>query len=300
MNIEKIKKQKIGVLYGGSSTEREVSLKSGKAVFNSLKKMKFNVCLIDIKNNAAKKISQAKIDIAFPVLHGRGGEDGAIQGFLETINLPYIGCGIFASAASMDKNITKQILASADIKTPKWICLTKGDPIKKISYPVVVKPVNGGSTVGISICKNQKELDAALETAFKYDTEAIIEQFIKGTEITVAVLNGKTLPIIEIIAESGFYDFEAKYKKGASRHIIPARISAAAAKTANNYAKKIYEVFNCRPICRADMIVDKKNNVWVLENNTSPGLTETSLVPDAARACGISFDDLMIKLLESL
>ncbi|MDR1952829.1 MAG: D-alanine--D-alanine ligase [Elusimicrobiota bacterium] len=301
MLVEKLKKKKIGVLYGGMSSEREISLKSGKAVFKALEQMGFNVCAIDVDKNVADKIKKNKIDIAFPVLHGSLGEDGSIQGMLEMMGIPYTGCGIFSSAASMDKDVFKKFLKTENLNTPAWFVLKQFQAIPKIKkYPIVVKPVSGGSTIGITIVKNSGQFLKAVKNAFHYDKKIIAEQFIKGKEITCAVLKGEVLPIIEIVPKKGFYDFDAKYKKGGSLHIIPARISKKAYKTARNYALKVYELFNCSAICRVDMIIDRDDKVWILENNTMPGMTETSLVPDAAKFAGLTFNDVILKILECL
>jgi D-alanine-D-alanine ligase len=196
--------------------------------------------------------------------------------------------------------MAKKLLASAGIKTPKWFCSTDGEIPKDIQYPIIIKPLNGGSTVGITIAKNPDEFQKALKIAYEYNECAIVEEFIEGVEITVGVLNGKALPIIEIIAASGFYDYEAKYKPGGSEHIIPARISDKAKLTAEKYAEQIYKLFKCKGVCRADMLVDKNDEVWVIENNTSPGMTNVSLLPDAAKFSGMSFDMLVLRILESL
>jgi D-alanine-D-alanine ligase len=298
--LKKLKNKKIGVLYGGISTEREISIKSGKTVFNTLKNLKLNVCAIDVNRNVADRIKQEKIDIAYIVLHGPMGEDGTIQGMLEILGIPYTGSGVFASAASMDKDISKKMFDYLGILTPKWKILKKFEIVPKIKkYPVVVKPIMQGSTLGVAIVKKVSEFAGAVKEAFKYDKEIFIEQFIKGKEITVGVLNGEVLPVLEIIPKGKFYDFKSKYQKGGSQHIIPARISPKAYKTAQDNARAIYKGFKCRAICRVDMIVDANDKVWVLENNTIPGMTETSLVPDEARAVGYDFETLVLKILES-
>ncbi|MDR1259812.1 MAG: D-alanine--D-alanine ligase [Endomicrobium sp.] len=293
--------KKIGILYGGFSSEREVSINSGKSVLNVLKKLQLNVCSIDVDRNIADKIIKEKIDIAYIMLHGSMGEDGTIQGMLEILGIPYTGCGIFASVVSMDKDISKRLFRYIGVSTPKWKVLKKFEPIPKIKrYPVVIKPSTQGSTIGLTIIENisQSYYDA-IEKAFKYGDKIIVEDFIEGKEITVGVMNDEVFPVVEIIPNKGFYDFESKYRKGKSKHIIPARISREAYKIAQNYAKKIYKIFKCKSICRIDMIVDKNNKVWVLENNTIPGMTETSLIPDAGKALGYSFENLVLKILES-
>jgi len=300
MNIEKFKNKKIGVLYGGTSSEREISLKSGAAVLKALKNLRLNVCGIDVDKNIAQKIKKENIDIAFIILHGKYGEDGTIQGLLEMMHVPYTGCGVLASAACMDKNISKILFKSAGLLTPDWFVIKKHEPMpEKIKYPVVVKPSKQGSAIGVSIVKSKKNFAKAVKEAFKYDDEIIVEQFIKGKEITVGVLQGEALPIVEIVPKGKFYDFKSKYQKGGSRHIIPARLNGKAYKTAQNAAVEVFKLFNCRGACRADMIVDKSEKVWVLENNTIPGMTETSLLPDEARAVGMSFEELVLKILET-
>ena len=299
MKIEALKRKKIGVLYGGLSSERAVSMKSGKAVLEALKAMGFNACGIIVDKDIAQKIKQEKIDIAFPVLHGIYGEDGTIQGLLEIMGIPYTGCGVFASAASMDKNIAKKLMKSEKINTPNWFVISKSEePPKTEKYPAVIKPSNGGSTIGISIVRNHSDFLDAIKTAFKYDNLVLVEEFIEGKEITIGVLNGGALPVIEIVPKDGFYDYAAKYKKGGSEHIIPARISPKQNQAAQKYAQKVYQLFNCNAICRVDMIVDKSGKIWVLENNTMPGMTETSLIPDAAKFAGISFNDIVLRILE--
>lgn len=297
---EKLKNKKVGVLYGGLSSERNISIKSGKAVLKALKKLKINACGIDVNGNVTEKIKKAKIDIAYMALHGPMGEDGSMQGLLEIMGIPYTGCGVFASSASMDKDVSKKLFKCAQINTPEWIALKKYEPVPKISkYPVVVKPVSQGSAIGITVVKKFSEFEKAAKEAFKYDNQIIIEQFIKGKEITAGIINGQAMPVIEIVPKGKFYDYKSKYDKGGSKHIIPARISKKAENTAKKYAKIIFETFKCRAICRVDMIVDKNDKVWVLENNTIPGMTETSLFPDAAKKMNLNFEKLVLKILES-
>jgi D-alanine-D-alanine ligase len=298
--IAKLKNKKIGVLYGGFSSEREISILSGKAVLRALEKLKINVCGIDVDRSIAGKIKKEKIDIAYIALHGLVGEDGAIQGMLKTLGIPYTGCGIFASAVSMDKDISKKMFQCAGILTPEWKTLKKFETVPEIkNYPVVVKPIAQGSALGVTIVKKAACFTAAAKEAFKYDKEIVIEQFVEGKEITVGVLDGKSLPIIEIVPKGKFYDFKSKYQKGGSKHIIPARISAKACKTAQNYAEKIYRIFKCTAACRVDMIVDKNDKVWTLENNTVPGMTETSLLPQACLCAGYDFESLVLKIVSS-
>jgi D-alanine-D-alanine ligase len=216
------------------------------------------------------------------------------------LGVPYTGCAVLASAASMDKNISKVLFKSAGLLTPEWFVLKKFEPVpEKIKYPVVVKPSKQGSAIGVSIVKFKRDFAKAVKEAFKYDDEIIVEQFIKGKEITAGVLNGQALPVVQIVPKGKFYDFKSKYQKGGSLHIIPARLDAKVYKEAQNAAIKVFKAFNCRGVCRVDMIVDKAGSVWVLENNTVPGMTETSLLPDEARAAKMSFEELVLKILET-
>jgi D-alanine-D-alanine ligase len=247
-----------------------------------------------------REIKKANIDIAYVFLHGSMGEDGTIQGMLEIMGIPYVGCGVFASALSMDKDTSKKIFRCEGIATPKWVTIRQFEPVPEIKeYPIVVKPVSQGSTFGVTIVKSASKFAAAAKEAFKYGKEIMIENFIAGKEITVSVLNGTALPVIEIIPKGKFYDFKSKYQRGGSKHIIPARINDKAFSTATSYAEKIFKIFKCRSVCRVDMKIDKNNKVWVLENNTIPGMTATSLLPDAGKAAGYNFDDLVLKIAES-
>ncbi|MDR2676797.1 MAG: D-alanine--D-alanine ligase [Endomicrobium sp.] len=298
--LAKIKNKKIGVLYGGESYEKEVSIKSGKAVLNALKNLHLNVCGIYVDRNIICTIKKSKIDIACIMLHGLMGEDGTIQGMLELLNIPYTGCGVFANAASIDKDISKKLFKCAGILTPKWKTFKKFELVPSVKkYPVVVKPSTQGSTIGLTVVKKTSQFSNAVKNAFKYGPEIVVERFIKGKEITVGVMDGKALPIIEIVLDGDLYDFKSKYENGGSKHIIPARISKKVYKTAQRYAEKIYKLFKCKAICRVDMIVDKNDKVWVLENNTIPGMTETSLIPDACKCIGYNFENLVLKILES-
>ncbi|OEG69122.1 hypothetical protein ATZ36_11385, partial [Candidatus Endomicrobiellum trichonymphae] len=211
--LAKLSNKRIGVLYGGLSSEREISIKSGKAVLNAFRKLKLNVCGIDVNRNIAGEIKKEKIDVAYIALHGPMGEDGTIQGMLEILGIPYTGSGVFASAASIDKDISKKIFKYADILTPEWKISKKfaaAPEIKK--YPVIIKPVSQGSTIGVKIVEKPSEFVDAVKEVFKYGDEVLIEQFIEGKEVTVGVLNGKALPVVEIVPKGKFYDFKSKYQ----------------------------------------------------------------------------------------
>ena len=294
-----LKNKKIGVLCGGTSSEREISLMSGKAVYEAIKKLGFDVVLIDVDKNVATKLVKEKIQIAYVILHGAMGEDGTIQGMLEIMGIAYTGCGVFSSAASIDKIISKKMFEYAKIPTAKWFTIEKNKPFDMPKFPVVVKPASQGSAIGVSIVKNKKEFKKAVKLAFSFEDRVLVEQYIKGMEITVGVLNGKPLPVIEIVPKGKFYDFKSKYTLGQSTHIIPARLPNKVLKKAQDIALKIFSEFMCNGICRVDMIVDKKNSIYVLELNTLPGMTKTSLFPDAAKYIGMSFENLVLEILKS-
>ncbi|MBM7854079.1 D-alanine-D-alanine ligase [Desulfohalotomaculum tongense] len=305
---------KIGVLYGGKSTEREVSLKSGEAVFQGLKAKGYRVVKIDVaEQDFIDQIKNENINLAFLALHGKYGEDGTIQGLLEILGIPYTGSGVLASAVAMNKVTTKKLLQVDNIPTPDFCTYTREDISKlgmeqvsneiidRLSLPVVIKAPTQGSTIGISFVKTKDELPKALEESFKFDRLVMAEKFITGTEVTVTVLgneNPRVLPQIEIVSATGVYDYHAKYTVGMSEHIIPPRLPDKYLEITADLALRTHQTLGCRGLSRVDLIVTKNGNVYVLEANTLPGMTETSLVPDAARAAGIEFPDLVSTLVE--
>jgi len=293
-----LKNKKIGVLYGGRSAEREISLLSGRAVLKALKELKFNVVGIDADTDLPSKLQSHKIDFVYNVLHGPFGEDGTVQGMLEVMGIPYSGCGVLSSALAMDKVFSKRVFEASGIPTPAWqVVLKGGKPAKPFAFPVVVKPVSQGSAIGISIAENKAQLSTALRKAFKFGNTALVERYISGTEITVGILGDKPLPAVEIVPDNKFYDFEAKYKKGKSKHIIPPRLPLPVMRKAQETAFNAFKALGCRAVSRVDIIVDKKGAPWVLEVNTNPGMTETSLLPDEARAAGMSFSGLILEVI---
>ena len=298
--INKIKKMKIAVLFGGTSSEREISILTGRAVVFALKRLGAKVVGIDF-DGSPEVIKRAKPDFVFIALHGALGEDGCVQGMLNLMKIPYSGSGVEASAVCMNKVLTKIILKNNNLPTPKWKEVSLDSKIENVTftYPCFVKPVSQGSAIGVSFVKNKKELTAALKTALKYDKKALIEDYIKGTEITVSVLGDKVLPAVEIVPKGEFYDFKSKYKKGCSNHIIPPNISKSALLLAREYALKTFKCTGCEVVARVDMIVPKNSIPQILEINTVPGMTETSLLPDSARAFGINFDELVLKIVEN-
>lgn len=295
MDRKALKKMRIGVLFGGRSSEREISLKSGKAVFDALVRLGYNAAAIDAQNGLVDKLKRQKVEAAFIVLHGRWGEDGTVQGLLEIMGIPYTGPGVLGSSAAMDKAIMKFILQAAHIPTPDYVIAGAGDRIT-LKPPFVVKPANEGSTIGISLVSKKKDTPAAMELALKYDRKVVVEEFIAGQEITVAVINGRAMPVIEVKPHSGFYDFEAKYTKGMTEYIVPARISKAMARKAQAVALNVCRRFDLAGCVRIDMLI-KEEVPYVIDINTSPGMTETSLVPKAWACEGKTFDELIEEIL---
>jgi D-alanine-D-alanine ligase len=295
---------------GGRSAERDVSLLSGEQIYQALIEKGYDAEKIDVDENVVEYLKNAAADVVFIGLHGRYGEDGTIQGLLEILGLPYTGSGVMASAIAMNKVMTKRVIESAGVPTPPFLVLTKnGDfnienEIKniavKIGYPVVVKPACEGSTIGISIVKNDSEIAAAIELAFSYDKEVIVEKFVEGTEITVGILGNDpvALPTLEIVTETDFYDYETKYTAGLSKHIIPARIPEEYRVKAQKAAIAAHQALNCRGYSRVDVIVDNEGTPHVLEINTLPGMTKLSLYPDSAKAAGYEFPELISKIVE--
>ncbi|MBI2083631.1 MAG: D-alanine--D-alanine ligase [Deltaproteobacteria bacterium] len=291
---------KVGVLMGGLSKEREISLKSGRAVAAALKNRGYEVVEIDAQRDLANKLSSERIDVAVIMLHGRWGEDGTMQGMLEILGIPYSGSGPLASAVSLDKELTKRIVFQAGIRTPKWqtVFLKDLKSFGSLSFPlpVIVKPNREGSTIGITIIKEIRNLMPALVEAGKYDETILIEEFIFGKEITVGIVDGRPLPALEIVPKSGFYDFQSKYTKGMTEYIVPARISKEDEKEMIEMTVKVYDLLRLQGIARADFILAEKS--YFIEINSIPGMTETSLVPKAAASVGISFEDLCESLVK--
>lgn len=299
---------RVALLVGGKSGEREVSFMSGRESEKALREAGFQVDVLDsAEPDFLLTLSQGDYDVAFISLHGKGGEDGTIQGALEFLGLPYTGSGVLASALAMDKTRAKTFYSAAGLPTPHSVNLQKGEPyhidelLGVVGEKSVVKPATEGSALGVTIVHNPDELEPAIVEAFKVDDIVLVERFVEGTEITVGVLGNddpQALPIIEIIPHAEFYDFTAKYQTGGAEHILPARISETATQAAQRIAISAHKALGCRGMSRTDMIVDQFDTCWVLETNTIPGMTPTSLFPDAARFAGIPFEKLCISLIE--
>ncbi len=306
-----MRREKVAVLLGGSSAEREVSLATGRNVAQALEDAGFEVRSFDTQTSAfiADLLSFAP-DVAFIALHGRGGEDGSMQGLLEILGIPYTGSGVLASALAMDKIASKHIFKQADLPTPEARELDAEDLadtaataerlLEELRVPVVVKPAHEGSSVGVTIVHEAEDLPAALETAKAYDASVLVERFIKGVEVMAGVLGNEhphALPTIEVVATGEFYDYESKYTPGKSEHLIPARVGDEVNKRCQELAEQAHQVLGCRGYSRTDLIVDEDGESWVIELNTLPGMTETSLLPDAARAVGVDFAELCVLIV---
>jgi len=284
----------VGVLMGGMSSERPISMKSGHAVSEALRSRGYNVVEIDVGPDTPAQLIANGVDVAWLALHGSFGEDGCIQGLLEVMRIPYTGSGVRASAIAMDKIATKRLLRGTGVALPDDNVWTRGQPTPEgLRYPVVTKTPNGGSTIGIHICENQDELETALNDCAQFEGTVLLEQFIAGTEITVAVIDGSAMPVVEIRPLTGTFDFEAKYTKGQTEYLVPAPIDPVVAATAQSAAEIAFQHVGLSGVARADFIVDEQGIPWFLEINTIPGMTATSLTPMAAGATGVSFEDLV-------
>ena len=288
---------KIGVLLGGNSAEREVSLASGKAISAACKELGHNVLDLDPEFDVRLLVSDLlTVDLVFNGLHGGDGENGVIPGFLQSLGVKYTGSKTEASAICMDKRISKALVHRKDLLTPNWVSLANNDPLPSVGdmvFPVVIKPNDQGSTIGLTVVKDESELDDAIELARKFANVVLIEEFIVGKEITVTVIGDKAYPIVEIVPSHGLYDYECKYNQGMTEYFCPANIDKDLTKAIQESALKIHKLLGCRHYSRADFRLDENGKAWFLELNTLPGMTETSLVPKAAKASGLSFSELI-------
>lgn len=303
---------RILVICGGISTEREVSLRSGKAIYDALIRKGYNNAeLFDLKRDNISEILKKKPDIAFLGLHGKGGEDGSIQGLLELAGIPYTGPGVATSAVCMDKILTKRVLANAGLPTPKFEVYRKEECtdlnsvidnlVDKIGLPMVLKSPCQGSSIGVVLVKSKEAMADAIAEVFKYGDHLLAEQFVDGPELTLPIMGNDeltVLPVIEITSEREFYDYTAKYTNGLCHHIIPANIDKTTEEQVIEYGEQAYKVLDCKCLSRIDFIVDKKDGPMIIEVNTLPGMTDMSLFPDAARYVGIGYDDLVEMFLE--
>ena len=295
------------VVLGGKSGERAVSLESGRACIKALKKKGYKVSTFDPKFKNFNLINSKNIDVIFNALHGRDGEDGVAQSYFEYLKIPYTHSGVISSFTAMNKLISKKIFIQNKIKTPKFISIKKLDfklniirkklDNKKIKFPIVLKPINEGSSLGVEVCKKKKNIKKIIKSLFQTYDELILEEYIKGQEVQVAVINGTALGAIELIPKRIFYDYKAKYtKKAKTKHVMPADLPQKKYNEVLNIAKKTHHVLNCRGVTRSDFKF-YKNNFYILEINTQPGMTSLSLVPEIANFKGISFENLVEKIL---
>jgi D-alanine-D-alanine ligase len=301
--MNKIGTKRIGVLAGGSSSERDISLKSGTAVFRALVDEGFCAIFLDVKDDICDIIKKNKIDVAFIALHGKFGEDGTVQKMLESIGVPYTGSGVQASKAALDKIGSKEAFVKNNIPVPRFAVARKGKAltadVDSLGWPLVVKPPLEGSSIGLSIVKDRKALYEALEKAFKFGPTALLEEYIDGRELTVGILDDKPLPVIEIVSKNKVYDYEAKYKSPETEYLVPAPIERAVFEKAQALGVEAHKALGCRSMSRVDIMADKDGSLFVLEVNTIPGMTERSLLPKAAAAHGLSFGKLCVKLVEN-
>lgn len=301
MDRDELKSKKIGVLMGGLSAEREVSLKSGAAVAEALRARGYRVVEIDVDRTLPAVLAREGVGIAVNALHGRFGEDGCVQGVLELLGIPYTGSGVLASALAMNKIFARQLFTAAGLQVARSVVVRRGDSFTgadaPFPLPVVVKPSQEGSSMGVSIVRHPEQLVPALDLAHRYDAEALVEEFIAGREIQIGILDNEAIGAIEIVPKNEFYDFEAKYSVGGAEHIIPPRISAAALERALETGRKAHLALGCTGYSRVDLLVNESGLCYVLEVNTLPGMTATSLLPEIAQAAGIGFEDLVERIL---
>ncbi|MHB8845653.1 MAG: D-alanine--D-alanine ligase [Nitrospirota bacterium] len=298
-----VTKKKIGVLMGGLSSEREVSLASGAAVLKALIDKGYDAVGIDIGRDACEQVRKAGIGIAFNALHGKFGEDGAIQGLLEIMGIPCTGSGILASAMGMNKIVSKTLFRSYGLPVGRYLVATRGDQDalataeKEIGYPLVVKPSSEGSSVGVSLVHTSGELEPAAKLAFQYDPEILIERYVKGMEVQVGILGERALGAIEIVPKDVFYSYKAKYEKGGSDHFFPARVPQDVYERTLDAGLLAHRALGCRGYSRVDFIIGHDGVSYILEVNTLPGMTATSLLPEIAQGAGISFPSLVEEIV---
>jgi D-alanine-D-alanine ligase len=303
-----MKKRRVGVLMGGTSGERDVSLRTGEGVAAALEERGHDVVRVVLGGSDGRPIDaalrDAAIDVAFLALHGRMGEDGCIQGMLELLAIPYTGSSVLASALAMDKLKAKEMFRLHNIPTPPYYVATEVDLIDleeihgSFGFPVIAKPRSEGSSIGLTKANDLSELSAGIETALEHDRWALVERYIKATEVHVGLLDGRVLGCIEVVPKSGLYDYESKYTPGMTEYILPPRIAATRARGVMNLAERAVRALGCTGACRVDLLVTEGENEYVLEVNTLPGMTPTSLLPKIAESAGVSYGDLCEAILD--
>jgi D-alanine-D-alanine ligase len=294
---------KVGVLVGGTAAEREISLKSGQAVFEALLEQGVDAVAIDITGNPITALQAHQLDRVFNIIHGRGGEDGVMQAILQTLGLPYTGSGVLASALSMDKLRTKLCWQGLGLPTPRWFQLRDeqdlDDCIAHLGFPMIVKPAQEGSSIGMSKAHNREELAAALKLAAGFRCDVYAEQWIQGEEYTVAILDEEALPAIRLQTPNEFYDFDAKYRANTTQYHCPCGLSSEREQQLQRLAEQACKGLGIRGWARVDVFIDGDGDAQLIEVNTVPGMTDHSLVPMAAKAAGISFNELVWRILQT-
>jgi D-alanine-D-alanine ligase len=310
-NTENLKNKKICVLMGGRSGERDVSLRSGSRVFESLKNQGFNAISMDLEDDLISKLKKEKVVAVFIMLHGRFGEDGTVQGLLEMANIPYTGSKILASALAMNKLASKRVFDAIGIPTPRYLEVDASSDIKKeaekikkiFPFPLVLKPTSEGSSLGVTLIKEENNLESILLKSVDEFKDVFVEEYIKGKEVTVGIIGKNSdlqaLPVLELVPKNEFYDFHAKYTAGMTEFVLPARLSKPLYKKTQEIALAAHKALGCYGVSRVDMIVGKDHVPYVHDVNTIPGMTERSDLPAEAAHVGISFDELVLKILES-
>lgn len=296
---------KVAVLFGGRSAEREISIRSGSGVLAALQRQGVKAYAFDPAERAMDELRREGFERVFIALHGRYGEDGTVQGALELLGIPYTGSGVMASSVAMDKTFTKRVWITHGLPTPRFELLRRGDSLDgladRLGLPLILKPPHEGSTIGVSKVMAEGELQPAFELAARYDNEVLAEQFIDGAELTVAILGkgeqAHALPVIEIRAPGGQYDYHNKYFGNETQYLCPAPLSEQISAQVRNISEQAYRAIGCEGWARVDLMLDRDGQPWLLEINTSPGMTDHSLVPMAARAQGISYDELVLRVL---
>ena len=301
-----VNNEKIAVLYGGDSAEREVSLRSGEAIAKGLKNAGFEAVLVDTKDYCLSQLIELKIDRAFIALHGRGGEDGCIQGALEFMGIPYTGSGVLGSALSMDKNRSKQVMQAIGLPTAPFVIVDKADYqfehgetiLARLGGKVMVKPAHEGSSIGMAMAETAKQLNEALNVAFAFDDDILVEAWINGPEYTVSILGNEALPAIHMETPNEFYDYAAKYQSTTTQYHCPCHLSDADETALKALALKAFKATGAKDWGRVDVMRNENNQWQILEVNTVPGMTETSLVPKAAKVHGLNFSQLVCKIVQ--
>ncbi|MFH1537350.1 MAG: D-alanine--D-alanine ligase [bacterium] len=305
------KAKRIGVLMGGLSREREVSLRSGKGVFESLKKQGYDAVDIDVGRDIMEKLKREKVEIAFVALHGEGGEDGKIQGLLEILGIPYTGSGVLASALSMDKIATKQLFSQQGIPTPDYFILNPAEPLADqcarildtVGLPLMTKPASEGSSIAMELIKEESRLQPAIEKLLPEYPRSFVEKFIPGKELTVGILgtgaDTRALPVLELVPKNEFYDYEAKYTEGMTDFHCPARISDDETRRVQEIALRAHHAIGCHGVSRVDIMLDAGGSPFAIEVNSIPGMTTLSDLPAEAKAEGKSYDELVVEILHS-